>query len=76
MRDCLSEITTISIIESKKIKPSYIQVLPVWDTQKYQIKANAITGKWDEQSILITKAGIQKVEKLGPNSIFDLRNYC
>jgi Rrf2 family transcriptional regulator, iron-sulfur cluster assembly transcription factor len=76
MRDCLSKITTISTVESEKIKPSHIQVLPVWDTQKYQIKANAITGKWDEQSILITKAGIQKVEKLGPNSIFDLRNYC
>jgi Rrf2 family iron-sulfur cluster assembly transcriptional regulator len=76
LRDCLSTITAISSAQNVKNRPLYIQNLPAWDAQKYLIKEIPEKKNWDTQSVLITKAEMQKVEKLGPNSIFDLSNYC
>jgi Rrf2 family iron-sulfur cluster assembly transcriptional regulator len=76
LRDCLSKITATSSAQNVKTRAVYIQNIPVWDAQKYLIKEIPEKKNWDTQSVLITKAEMQKAEKLGPNSIFDLRNYC
>ena len=75
LRDCLTKITSAS--SGKKTRTTFflIQALPVWGSQKHQIKSAPMKGKWDTQSVIITKAGIQKSEKLGPNSIFYFSNY-
>lgn len=75
LRDCLTKITTISSGKISRTQLVPIQSLPVWDAKKYQIKPIPIKGKWDTQSVVITKAELQKAEKLGPNSIFDFSNY-
>ena len=76
LRDCLSTIAAISSVQNVKTRPLYIQNLPAWDAQKYLIKEIPEKKNWDTQSVLITKAEMQKAEKLGPNSIFDFSNYC
>ena len=75
MRDCLIKISAASSGKNARTQPISMQPLPAWDTQKYQIKPDPIKGKWDTQSVVRTKAAMQKVEKLGPNSIFDFCNY-
>lgn len=76
LRDCLSMITATSSAQNVKARSLHIQNLPVWDAQKYLIKEVPEKKNWDMQSGLMTKAEKQKAEKLGPNSIFDLSNYC
>ena len=76
LRNCLSKIIATSSAQNIKTRAVYIQSIPVWDAQKYLIKETPEKKNWDIQSVLITKAEIQKAEKLGPNSIFDLSNYC
>lgn len=75
MHDCLSKISAASSAKEARTRPIPIQSLPAWDAQKYQIKTQIQKGRWDEQTVLITKAELQKVEKIGPNSIFDFSNY-
>ena len=75
MHDCLSKISASSPAKEAGTQPMQIQSLPSWDAQKYQIKTQIQKGKWDEQRVLITKAELQKIEKIGPNSIFDFSNY-
>lgn len=75
MRDCLSRITVASSAKDANIKPFQIETIPAWDSQKYQLNVIPKNSKWDKQSILITKAELQKTEKQGPNSIFDFSNY-
>lgn len=75
LRDCLKKISTASSGKNARTQPNLMQSLPAWDAQKYQIKSDPVKGKWDTQSVLRTKAEIQKIEKLGPNSIFDFSNY-
>ena len=75
MRDCLSKITVASSAKDPRTRPFQIETIPAWDSQKYQLKEIPKQGKWDTQSVLITKAELQKTEKLGPNSIFDFSNY-
>lgn len=75
MRECLSKTSTAASAKEARTRPMQVQALPVWDAQKYQIKTQPIKGKWDEQTVLITKAELQRVEKIGPNSIFDFSNY-
>jgi len=76
LRDCLSMITAKSSAHNAKARPLHIQDLPVWDAQKYLIKEVPEKKNWNMQSVLMTKAEKQKAKKLGPNSIFDLSNYC
>jgi Rrf2 family iron-sulfur cluster assembly transcriptional regulator len=75
LRDCLSKISTKSSANNVRTRALPMQTLPVWDTEKYQIKEIPMKGKWDTQSVLITKAEMKKAEKLGSNSIFDFSNY-
>ena len=75
LRDCLAKISTSSPGKNVRTQPILMQSLPVWDSHKYQIKSGPINNKWDTQSVVRTKAEIQKTEKLGPNSIFDFSNY-
>lgn len=75
MRDCLSRITVASSAKDSRIRLFQIETIPAWDLQKYQLQEILIKDKWDEQSVVITKAEMQKVQKLGPNSIFDFSNY-
>ncbi|MBT8589488.1 Rrf2 family transcriptional regulator [Polynucleobacter paneuropaeus] len=75
MRDCLSKIAVASSSKHARTRPFQIEIIPAWDSQKYQLQEISKKGKWDTQSVLITKAGLQKAEKLGPNSIFDFSNY-
>lgn len=75
MHDCLSKISAASSAKEARTRPMQIQSLLAWDAQKYQIKTQIQKGGWDEQTVLITKAELQKIEKIGPNSIFDFSNY-
>jgi Rrf2 family iron-sulfur cluster assembly transcriptional regulator len=75
MRDCLSKIAVASSSKHARTSPFQIEIIPAWDSQKYQLQEISKKGKWDTQSVLITKAELQKAEKLGPNSIFDFSNY-
>jgi Rrf2 family iron-sulfur cluster assembly transcriptional regulator len=75
MRDCLSKITVASSANDVRTRPFQIETIPAWDSQKYQLNEIPKKDKWDTQSVLITKAEMQKAEKLGPNSIFDFSNY-
>jgi Rrf2 family iron-sulfur cluster assembly transcriptional regulator len=75
MRDCLSKIAVASSSKDARTRPFQIEIIPAWDSQKYQLQEISKKGKWDSQSVLITKAELQKAEKLGPNSIFDFSNY-
>lgn len=75
MRDCLSKITVASSANDVRTRPFQIETIPAWDSQKYQLNEIPEKDKWDTQSVLITKANMQKAEKLGPNSIFDFSNY-
>jgi Rrf2 family iron-sulfur cluster assembly transcriptional regulator len=75
LRDCLSKITANSVGKNIRTQPTPMQILPVWDSQKYQIKPLLERAKWDTQTVVITKAEMQVAEKLGPNSIFDFSNY-
>ena len=68
LRDYLTNITATSSGKNARTQFVPIQSLPVWDAQKYQIKEIPIKSKWDTQSVVITKAEMQKAEKLGPNS--------
>jgi Rrf2 family iron-sulfur cluster assembly transcriptional regulator len=76
MRDCLTKITAISSVQNVETRPFDIQALSEWNEQRYQIQTIPKYKKLNTQSILITKAEIRKAEKIGPNSIFDLSNYC
>jgi Rrf2 family iron-sulfur cluster assembly transcriptional regulator len=75
LRDCLTTISSTSSGLSARAQLADMQSLPAWDIQKHQIKEIPIKSKWDTQSVVITKAEMQKIEKLGPNSIFDFSNY-
>jgi len=76
MCDCLTKITAISSVQNVETRPFDIQALSEWNEQRYQIQTIPKYKKLNTQSILITKAEIRKAEKIGPNSIFDLSNYC
>jgi len=75
LRDCLTMITASPSGKNTRTQLVAMQSLPAWDAQKFQIKSAPIKGKWDTQSVVRTKAEMQKAEKLGPNSIFDFSNY-
>ena len=75
LHDCLTKITETSSGKNTRTQLVAMQSLPAWDAQKYQIRSAPIKGKWDTQSVVRTKAEMQKAEKLGPNSIFDFSNY-
>jgi Rrf2 family iron-sulfur cluster assembly transcriptional regulator len=75
LHDCLTKISATSPGMNARTQFVATQSLPAWDMQKYQIKQILIKSKWDTQSVVRTKAELQKEEKLGPNSIFDLSNY-
>jgi len=75
LRDCLTTISSTSSGLSARAQLADMQSLPAWDIQKHQIKEIPIKSKWDTQSVVITKAEMQKIVKLGPNSIFDFSNY-
>jgi len=73
-RDCLSKISTSLSTKSTRIRFSPAQALPVLDLEKYQIKETLMKSKWNVQSVVKTKAGMQKAEKLRPNAIFYFSN--
>jgi Rrf2 family iron-sulfur cluster assembly transcriptional regulator len=75
LHECLSKISATSNGINARAQFVVKQSLPAWDGQKYQIKQILTESKWDTQSVVRIKADVQKVEKLGPNSIFDLSNY-
>lgn len=75
LRDYLSKITANSVGKNIRTKPAPVQILPVWDSQKYQLKPLLARGKWDAQTVVSMKAEFQVAEKPGPSSIFDFSNY-
>jgi hypothetical protein len=69
-------VRAIEIAKHQCLSLSRTRSLPIRDEKKYQIKEIPAKKKWNMKSYLTIKVGIRKADKLGPNSIFDLRNYC
>jgi Rrf2 family transcriptional regulator, iron-sulfur cluster assembly transcription factor len=75
LSDCLAKTNATSSVKDPKTQVSRIQPLPAWGVQKHHLQEILEMKNWYKKNDLITGVGMQKVEKLGPNFIFNLSNY-
>jgi Rrf2 family transcriptional regulator, iron-sulfur cluster assembly transcription factor len=75
LSDCLAKTNATSSVKDPKTQVSRIQPLPAWGVQKHHLQEILEKKNWYRKNDLIAGVGMQKVEKLGPNFIFNLSNY-